>query len=392
MWKRPRGSSRNSPILNENGEPLDSLIHFGQHLRGIGFNLGPGRILTFARAAARLDPTDPVDLYWAGRLALVDDHRRFPDYDRAFAEWFLHTEEDPSTRPGEAVFGGWDDDGAPLGSQSVATIEEVAVVDPADDGQSSSGPTASQDEILRDKRFDHWTEDDLRQLQQLVSGIAVNLPKRVVRRTRVGTGGRIDLRRTVRRALRSDGEPFYRAFRRRMIKPRRLVLILDISGSMAGFSRPLLHFAYATHRAAHGVEVFCFGTRLTRITPQLRWRDPNRSIQEAAVRVVDWESGTRIGESLTEYVRRYGPDSRNRGSVVLICSDGLERGDPRMLGSAMARLSRQAHRVVWVNPLMGDPRFRPLTRGLIASLPYIDSMVAGHNLAALDQMAALLSE
>ena len=333
-----------------------------------------------------------MDLYWAGRLTLVDDHRRYAEYDRAFAEWFSRSEQQPSERAGEFVFGGWDDDASPLGTQTVATTQEVAVLDPSDDGAGSSGPTASDDEVLREKRFDHWTEEDLHRLNRMVAGIVLNLPKRVVRRTRPGMRGRIDLRRTVRRSLRSDGEPFHRAYRRRRIKPRRMVLILDISGSMAGFSRPLLHFAYATHRAAHEVEVFCFGTRLTRITPQLRWRDPNRSISEAASRVMDWESGTRIGESLNEYVRRYGPDSRNRGSVVLICSDGLERGDPEILGTAMARLSRQAHRVIWVNPLMGDPRFRPLTRGLIASLPHIDSMVAGHNLAALDRMAGLLAE
>lgn len=378
--------------MNEGEELFGSLIRFGQHLRTHGFAVGPGRILAFCRAAAELDPTDPVDLYWAGRLTLVDDHRRYAEYDRAFAEWFSRSEQQPSERAGEFVFGGWDDDASPLGTQTVATTQEVAVVDPSDDGASSSGPTASDDEVLREKRFDHWTEEDLHRLNRMVAGIVLNLPKRVVRRTRPGMRGRIDLRRTVRRSLRSDGEPFHRAFRRRRIKPRRMVLILDISGSMAGFSRPLLHFAYATHRAAHEVEVFCFGTRLTRITPQLRWRDPNRSISEAASRVMDWESGTRIGESLNEYVRRYGPDSRNRGSVVLICSDGLERGDPEVLGKAMARLSRQAHRVIWVNPLMGDPRFRPLTRGLIASLPHIDSMVAGHNLAALDQMAGLLAE
>ena len=378
--------------MNDGQELFGSLIRFGQHLRTHGFRLGPGRIMAFCRAAAQLNPTDPADLYWAGRLTLVDDHRRFADFDRAFDEWFSRSEQESTAQEGDYVFGGWDDDGAPMGTQTVPTTQEVSVVDPSDDGPSSSGPTASQDEILRDKRFDHWTEEDLGRLHRLVANIAVNLPSRVVRRTRPGPSGRIDLRRTVRRSLRCDGEPFHRAFRRRRIKPRRLVLILDISGSMAGFSRPLLHFAYATRRAAHEVEVFCFGTRLTRITPQLRWRDPNRSIEEAASRVVDWESGTRIGESLNEYVRRYGPDSRNRGSVVLICSDGLERGDPGVLGRAMARLSRQAQRVVWVNPLMGDPGFRPLTRGLIASLPHIDSMVAGHNLAALDQMAGVLAE
>lgn len=378
--------------MNDGQELFGSLIRFGQHLRTHGLAVGPGRILAFCRAVAELDPTDPADLYWAGRLTLVDDHRRFADYDRAFAEWFFRSEQEPSTRMGEFMFGGWDDDAPPLGTQTVASTQEVSVVDPSEDKPGSSGPTASEDEILKNKRFDHWSEEDLRRLHRLVAGITVSLPKRVVRRTRPGSRGKIDLRRTVRRSLRSDGEPFHRAFRRRRIKPRQLVLILDISGSMAGFSRPLLHFAYATHRAAHAVEVFCFGTRLTRITPQLHWSDPNRSIEEAASRVVDWESGTRIGESLTQYVRRYGPDSRNRGSVVLICSDGLERGDPKVLGSAMARLSRQAHRVIWVNPLMGDPGFRPLTRGLIASLPHIDSMVAGHNLAALDQMAGVLDE
>ena len=378
--------------MNDDEAAFRTLVGFGRHLRSHGLAVGTGRITSFCRSASELDPTDPADLYWAGRLTLVDDHRRFPDYDRAFSEWFLRSEQEPSTRPGESAFGGWDTDDSPFGTRTVTVPQEVAVLDPSDDRAGRSAPTASDDETLREKRFDHWTEEDLGRLHRLVAAIAVNLPERLARRTRPGSSGRIDLRKTVRRSLRSDGEPFHRAFRRRRIKPRRLVLILDISGSMAGFSRPLLHFAYATRRAAHGVEVFCFGTRLTRITPQLRRRDPNRSIEEAAGAVVDWESGTRIGESLTEYVRRYGPDSRNRGSVVLICSDGLERGDPRTLGTAMARLARQAHRVIWVNPLMGDPGFRPLTRGLIASLPHIDSLVAGHNLAALDRMAGLLAE
>jgi uncharacterized protein len=168
------------------------------------------------------------------------------------------------------------------------------------------------------------------------------------------------------------------------------VLVLDVSGSMAAYSRFLLLFAYGLARAGTPVEVFCFGTRLTRITPALRTADPDVALERAAAAVVDWDGGTRIGESLRDFVRSWGRQSYVRRSLLLICSDGLERGDPAVLGEQMARLSRLVHRVMWVNPLKGDPEFRPVSRGMRAALPYIDELVAGDTLGSLAGLAARL--
>ena len=162
---------------------------------------------------------------------------------------------------------------------------------------------------------------------------------------------------------------------------------MDVSGSMAGFSRALVQFSYGMSRASRRVEVFCFGTRLTRLTDAMRVRDPDSALDEAAQRVVDWDGGTRIGESLDAYVTRWGNYRFNRGAVVIICSDGLERGEPNQLARAMRRLSRQTHAVVWVNPLAGDPKFQPLARGLVAALPYVDRLIAGHNVISLEELA-----
>ena len=175
-----------------------------------------------------------------------------------------------------------------------------------------------------------------------------------------------------------------------MERPRPIVLIVDVSGSMAGFSRALVQFSYGMSRASRHVEVFCFGTRLTRLTNAMRVRDPDSALDEATEMVVDWDGGTRIGESLGAYVNRWGKYRFNRGAVVIICSDGLERGEPDRLAWAMQRLSRQAHAIIWVNPLAGDPKFQPLARGLVAALPFVDELVAGHNIVGLEDLARVL--
>ena len=177
------------------------------------------------------------------------------------------------------------------------------------------------------------------------------------------------MRRTLRRSLRTQGEPFDRAWRARKSRTRPLVLILDISGSMSPYSRALMQFAYAAMAAGRRVETFCFGTRLTRVTRTLRTKDPDRALHEIGTQVEDWEGGTRIGESLKTLLDGWSQRAALRGAVVVLCSDGLERGDPELLRAQMARLRRLAHRVVWVNPLKGSPRYEPLARGMAAALP-----------------------
>ena len=200
-----------------------------------------------------------------------------------------------------------------------------------------------------------------------------------------------DLRKTIRDSMRMHGEPAELFFRQRRTRLRPLILILDVSGSMADYSRHLLQFAHTAKHAAAKVEVFCFGTRLTRITKALEHRRPDSALEQAARTVVDWDGGTRIGESLDTFVRRWGRGGLCRGGVVVICSDGLDRGDPEQLAAAMARLSRLCYRIVWLNPHKGDDQnFRPSTLGMMVAAPHIDLLLSGHDLASLEQLAEML--
>jgi uncharacterized protein with von Willebrand factor type A (vWA) domain len=211
------------------------------------------------------------------------------------------------------------------------------------------------------------------------------------RRRRAARRGAPDLRRTLRRSFRTAGEPIERAWRERRLQPRRLVLLLDVSGSMADYSRALVMFAHAALRANPRWEAFCFGTRLTRVTRPLRSAGHDEALRRAAAEVVDWDGGTRIGESLKGFLDEFGHRGMARGAVVVLCSDGLEVGDPELLGEQMARLSRLAHRVVWLNPLQEDPAYEPLARGMKAALPYVDDFSGGHNLATLEAVAERLA-
>jgi hypothetical protein len=201
------------------------------------------------------------------------------------------------------------------------------------------------------------------------------------------------MRRTVRETMRTHGEPAELFWRRRRERMRPLILILDISGSMSDYSRNLLQFAHSTSRAAARVEVFCFGTRLTRITKALERRRVDDALDQAAKAVVDWEGGTRIGDSLDAFVRGWGRRGTSRGAIVVICSDGLDRGDPAVLAGAMERLGRLSHRIVWMNPHKGDSTdFRPSTLGMMVAAPNIDLLLSGHDLRSLEELAALLPE
>jgi hypothetical protein len=191
--------------------------------------------------------------------------------------------------------------------------------------------------------------------------------------------------------MRMHGEPAELYWRKRRVRMRPLIFILDVSGSMADYSRALLQFAYSASRAAVRVEVFCFGTRLTRVTKALDHRNPDAALDRAAREVFDWEGGTRIGDSLDRFVRDWGRRGLCRGGVVVICSDGLDRGDPDVLATAMERLSRQCHTLLWMNPHKGtDPDFRPSTLGMMVAAPHIDLMLSGHDLRSLEELAALL--
>lgn len=371
-----------SSAIPEDSALVRALTDFARALRSVGLVVGSGQVTSYCRALAQLDPADLRDLYWAGRACLVSRQPDLATYDEVFAHHFLHDQQ-PSV---------------------VLTIEgavpkgEIVGVDLRGSGagrnrteEKPSGAAASEIEILRNKDFAACSHEELEALRRLIAEVLVTTPMRRVRRTeRARAGEQPDLRTALRDAIRTDGIVFPRRWRRRRTKPRPLVLLLDISGSMAEYSRALLQFAHTAGRGPGRVEVFCFGTRLTRISDALQQKNADEALAAAAQTVLDWEGGTMIGQSLRDYNRTWGRRSGYRGSVVLICSDGLERGDPAVLADEMARLRRLSHRVIWVNPLKSDPSFEPATRGMRAALPRIDVLLSGHNLASLQELATLL--
>lgn len=338
-------------------DAIATLTAFGRALRHEGLAVGPGRITAFCQAAVLLAPSD---LYWAGRATLVARPSDLPVYDRVFATFFTELAQ-------------WQS----VSLRVIAPVEEVEV----------DLALASPVELLREKSFARCSPEELAEIGALMTQVPLSVPPRRTRRRAPSHRGAPDLRRTLRSSFRTGGEPLERAWRARRPRPRRLVLLLDVSGSMADYSRALLLFAHAVLRAGPRWEVFCFGTRLTRLTRALGGADLDEALDRAAGEVVDWSGGTRIGDSLKRFLDDYGHPGLARGAVVVICSDGLEIGDPGVLGEQMARLSRLAHRVVWLNPLQEDPAYEPLARGMQAALPYVDVFAGGHSLASLEDVA-----
>jgi uncharacterized protein len=358
---------------------LQRLVGFGRLLRTRGLPVGTGRILTFCRAVAALDRIDRTGVYWAGRVAMVARKEDLAAYDAAFQEWF------PGGRSRDVmtmILGQDQRMGEPpelevLLDQGFAE-ESWEPAEGADDGEGVVGVLASGAEVLRAKSFDELTETERIAADHVIRALAVHLPTRHSRRYRPSPyGRRFDQRRTLRASLRTQGEPFRRAWRDRRRRVRPLVLVLDVSGSMSAYSRALMQFGFAAMRAGRRVEVFCFGTRLTRVTRSLARSEPDDALREVAAAVVDWNGGWSQHVAL-------------RGAVVVLCSDGLERGDPALLAAQVARLSRLAHRLIWVNPLKGSPRYEPLARGMAAALPHVDVFLAGHNLESLESLCGVL--
>jgi hypothetical protein len=387
-----------SPLV----EPVATLVSFGRELRARGVPVGTGRILTFVRALGALGLADRGSLYWAGRISMVARRDDLATYDLAFEDWYrslrpeaeraIELELPTLARRGTA----WGDDAEGSETRQAPSVVDglpLGEDDEADRGEgSASRIVASAAEVLRSKSFADLSEEEREEVGRLIRALAVALPAERMRRTRpAAKGARFDVRRTLRRSLRTRGEPFERAWRDRRVRGRPLVLILDVSGSMSPYARALVQFGYAAMAAGRRVEVFCFGTRLTRVTRTLRTKDPDRALHEIGRTVADWEGGTRIGESLKALLDGWSQRAALRGAVVVICSDGLERGDPALLRSQMERLRRLARRLVWVNPLKGSPRYAPLARGMAAAMPSVDVFLSGHNLESLSELSRTLA-
>jgi uncharacterized protein with von Willebrand factor type A (vWA) domain len=354
------------------------LVRFAGELRAAGLAVGSGDVLVYCSALTRLNPADLVDLYWAGRTTLVSRHDDITVYDQVFRRFFLGDD-------GEA--------GDPLTLMLRASAEAqgalaIPSTEPGESEQEDEailGWMASDVEALKHKSFTACTPEELAALRRIMARIKLTPPRRRTRRAAPArTGARPDPRRTVREAMRMHG-------RRRKVRLRPLILILDISGSMADYSRSLLQFAHSAARSGGRVEVFCFGTRLTRVTGAMECRRPDEALERAARAAFDWDGGTRIGDSLEVFIRDWGRRGLCRGGIVVICSDGLDRGDPAVLASALERLSRLSHRLVWLNPHKGDdPGFRPSTLGMMIAAPHIDLLLSGHDLSSLEKLATLL--
>ncbi len=363
--------------------PERLIVGFAHALMGAGLAVPVGSVTTFAAALGRVGIERRDRVYWAGHATLVRHPEDAAVYDRVFNSYWLDQEmifhEESAALPLTVAL----DQGAD---------DETEGDDDADDETPPAVTLRwSAVETLRDKDFSAYTTEEWAEFDRLVVRLRLGAENRRARRRRPDRHrrGHPDLRRTVRKALRTGGEPIDRAWRQPAQRPRRVVLLVDVSGSMEPYARALLRFAHATVtvRGVQRVEVFTLGTRLTRITRELGGRDPDAAVAAAAAAVADWSGGTRLGAGLQEFNDRWGTRGAARGAIVVVLSDGWDRGDPAELAEQMGRLARVAHRVVWVNPLKASPGYAPLARGMAAALPYVDQFVEGHSLAALEHLA-----
>ncbi len=365
-------------------DPVTSVVSLGRRLRLAGVPATPDRVHAFASAVACLDPMRGDDVYWAGRLTLCADPDDIARYDAVFSAWL---------RGATGLRG-------PRIPQTITIVKQAVTA--RMDGERDSGTDSDADDqqhglaateldILRQRDVAKLSAAQRAEIRRHLALLDPVGPPRVSRRHRPARRGPLDSHRTVRAMLARGGEPARLRRHQRGVRPRRLVFLIDVSGSMAAYADALLRFAHAAVRRRRATEVFTMGTRLTRISRELRHRDPDMALAAAGDAVPDWSGGTRLGEQLKAFCDRWGQRGAARGALVVVGSDGWERGDAALLGEQMARLHRLAHRVVWVNPHVGVPGFAPATAGMAAALPYIDDLVAGHSLAAYEELAALLS-
>ncbi|CRK60261.1 carbon monoxide dehydrogenase E protein [Alloactinosynnema sp. L-07] len=354
-------------------DPLPGLVGFATALREAGVACGPAQVRAYLDAVAVLDAADVGQLYWAGRLTLCAEPDELPRYDDAFHAWFAGEAPGvPKRTRKPAVKRGFLRATGDLGAGADVAVRDVE-------------RTASDTEVLRHRDISGLTADERAHLRDLIALLRPDPPLRPALRWRPDRRGPIDEHRTLRILRAAGGEPVRLARKRRRSRPRRIVLLIDVSGSMSPYADALLRFAHAMARRCP-VEVFTLGTRLTRLTRQLRQRDPEFALAAAARAVPDFAGGTRLGETMRAFLDRWGQRGVARQAVVVVFSDGWERGDPALLGEQMARLGRLAHRVLWVNPHAGSPEYQPVQSGIAAALPYLHQLLAGHSLATLDRL------
>jgi uncharacterized protein with von Willebrand factor type A (vWA) domain len=371
------------------------LVRFGRTLREGGLEVGPGRLQDAIVSLTAVDPTERDDVYWALRCTLCSHQEHLEAFEQAFDAFWLGNPGGEERRARLDVEPVADDnaDARDDDAAMTATSLEAAGDDDTTAGDSEHGQGSSASERLLGLDFREYGPQELRDARVLIGRIALSLPRRrSFRLEPSGDGRHLDMRRTLRDAMNTGGHPVQRAWRRNRVVPRRTVFLLDVSASMAPYVRAMVMFAQAAVHAGRSVEAFTFGTRLTRLTPHLAGTDRDRALAAAAKAVPDWAGGTRIGTSIKAFNDQWGRRGLSRGALVIVVSDGWERGDPAPLREEMAQLHRAAHAVVWVNPLAGDPRYQPLAAGMAAALPSVDVFLPGHNLAGLVALAEVLEK
>ena len=357
-------------------------VAFARVLRGVDITAPLDSVLTFVDALSLVGMEDRAAVYWAARATLVRRPEDVPTFDRAFAVFWDHRESAGGPEP-EAL--------------------RITIAVDTEDETGGEGSVRNDDdptitlrfsgvETLRSKDFAGYTDDEMRLAQEWMERLRVaGTPRRSLRWVPARNGRRPDMRRTVRASLAAQGEVARRRWSRHGDRPRRIVFLLDISGSMEPYARALVRFVHAGVAGRQRVEAFTLGTRLTRVTRELSSRDPDRALRDAGTRVEDWSGGTRLGETLRRFNDEWGVRGMARGSVVVILSDGWDRGDPAALAAEMERLHRVTHSIVWVNPLKVTPGYAPLARGMAAALPFVDEFVEGHSLEALEQLTKVIN-
>ncbi|ACM04807.1 MULTISPECIES: VWA domain-containing protein [Thermomicrobium] len=386
-------------------------LAFARLLRRAGVKTTTGQAMDFVRAIEHIDISRREEFREAARACLVTHKDDLPVFDRLFDLYWrakpeytdgLLQQPDPddlielAPEEGEEAE---ETEGSSIEGARGRRLEAIEAIEEAEEGEGSETESLadafsySPAEILREKDFADFTEDELAQIRRFMQQLTWQIGRRRSRRKVASPKGRfIDPRRTMRRSLQSGGVPLTLARRQTKTKPRQLVVICDVSGSMDRYSRILLQFIYAVENGMAKVEAFVFGTRLTRVTRLLKHQDIDEAMRRVAREVQDWSGGTRIGQSLQSFNQEWARRVLRNGAVVLIISDGWDRGDPQLLAQEMARLQRSCYRLIWLNPLLGSPRYEPLTRGMQAALPYIDDFMPIHNFASLEALAKHLSQ
>lgn len=363
-------------------------IEFAHDLRLHGMVIGSDDVITYLSAISVLDASDIMDVYWSGRITLVRKKDNIPLYNKRFQAFFLDiSDSEPDARKVKLK------SSANAGATLEVPNTEQGLPGEVIEDETRLGYMASAADISRHKAFADCSDEELNRFRKLISMLKVSPPKRRTYRTQTTPKGKVlDMRRMARETMRSLGEPKDLMYIKRKEKLRSIVFILDVSGSMADYSRNLLQLAYSARRANTKVEVFCFGTRLTRITKSIDKRTPDEAMRLAGESVLDWDGGTRIGDAITAFVKESRRSRLGRGAIVVVCSDGLDQGEPQVLDKSMQTLSRLAHKVVWVNPHKGDNEdYKPNTIGMIIADPYIDKIYSGHNYKSLEEFARELS-